>query len=112
MGVELGHDMHDAVKLAATRKVVDELQQLYDNNHNRLNNLPEVVGNFESRSDASEPRSNGEPVQKDDRSDASEPASNGEPVQKDDRSDAAKPAPNGEPVQTTARTDTDPESEG
>ena len=59
MGVELGHDMPDAVKLAATRKVADELQQFYDNNHNRLNNLPEIecisTASFESSSDESEP---------------------------------------------------------
>ena len=70
MGVELGRVMDDAAKLAATRTKADELQRFYDSHNNRGDNLP-IEGDPES----------------DDRSDASEPASNAEPVQKAARTD-------------------------
>ena len=75
MGVEFSPDMDDEAKLAATRTRADELQEFYDNHHNRGNPMPELEQDPES-DDRSDESASGEPVQKAAKTDA-EPESEG-----------------------------------
>ena len=63
MTVEFSSDMSDEAKLVAARTSADEIQEFYDNHHNRENNIPEPEQDPESDGETHE-SAHGEPVQK------------------------------------------------